>query len=76
METIFDFGVTDKELKEYFGANSKEEYLRERNYNETILLWNLAYLLMLRGDDRFKHYADMLPWDMRQEVYRDASEYD
>ena len=76
METIFDFGVTDKELKEYFGADSKEEYFKKRNNNELILLFNLAYLLMYRGDDRFKYYADKLPWDMRQEVYRDSSEYD
>lgn len=76
METIFDFGVTDKELKDIFGEKSKESYLSkgERSYYGNIM--NIAYLLMCRGDERFKHYADKLPWDMRQEVYRDSSEYD
>lgn len=75
METIFDFGVTDKELKGYFGLNSKEDFLKvERSENANIMI--IAYLLMYRGDERFKQYADKLPWDMRQEVYRDSSEYD
>lgn len=76
METIFDFGVTDEELKDIFGINSKEEYFsgKERSYYSNIM--NIAYLLMCRGDERFKLYADKLPWDMRQEVYRDSSEYD
>ena len=74
METIFDFGVTDKELQDIFGINSKEKYLsgKERSYDSNIM--NIAYLLMYRGDERWKQYADKLPWDRRQEVYRDSSE--
>lgn len=66
METIFDFNPTKSEIDRY-GFGSKERYMRFINKDGSNQ--SLAYMLYCRGDERYKHYAELLPTELKNNFY-------
>ena len=66
MITIYDFNPTKSEIMRY-GFGNKERYMRiadEKTANQ-----GLAKMLYCRGDKRYKHYAELLPIELKSDFY-------